>query len=112
MRSPGRSDRTPVAAPELESRVRHSSTFSGLVRVGLVGYGVLHLLVAWLSIRVVVVSTARGGGHGAFAELADQPPGVVALTALAGGLGILAVWQALAAAVGYREDQGVRRAVM
>lgn len=67
-----------------------------LARVGLIAYGVVHLLLAWLALQL-----AWGGGSqpadqsGALATLADSPLGKPLLWVVAVGLIALAVWQAL-----------------
>lgn len=65
-----------------------------LARVGLVAYGVVHLLIAWLALQL---AWGGGGGSadqsGAMATLAEQPFGKPLLWVLAIGLLALAVWQ-------------------
>lgn len=65
-----------------------------LARVGLVAYGVVHLLIAWLALQL---AWGGGGGSadqsGAMATLAEQPFGKPLLWVLAVGLLALAVWQ-------------------
>ena len=66
-----------------------------LARVGLIAYGVVHLLVAWLALQL-----AWGGGgesadqSGAMRTLAESPLGKPLLWVVAIGLIALAVWQA------------------
>ena len=66
-----------------------------LARVGLIAYGVVHLLVAWLALQL-----AWGGGgesadqSGAMRTLAESPVGTPLLWLVAVGLIALAVWQA------------------
>lgn len=66
-----------------------------LARAGLVAYGLLHLLIAWLAVRL-----ARGLGGadadqtGALQTVADGPGGPVLLWAIGLGLLSLALWQA------------------
>jgi hypothetical protein len=66
-----------------------------LARVGLIAYGVVHLLVAWLALQL-----AWGGGgqsadqSGAMRTLAESPLGKPLLWVVAIGLVALAVWQA------------------
>ena len=66
-----------------------------LARIGLLAYGVVHVLVAWLALQL-----AWGGGgesadqSGAMQTLADSPVGKPLLWVLAIGLIALAVWQA------------------
>lgn len=64
-------------------------------RVGLVAYGVMHLLVAWLALQL---AWGGGGGEtdqsGAFDALARNGAGRFLLWVIAIGLAALAVWQA------------------
>jgi hypothetical protein len=66
-----------------------------LARVGLIAYGLVHVLVAWLALQL---AWGGGGGEadqsGAMATLARQPFGKPLLWILALGLIALAVWQA------------------
>jgi hypothetical protein len=100
-----------VSARSVESSARRSTVFDRLVRCGLVGYGLLHLVVAWVSVSLV-----RGGhqrtSQGALQHLAHEPYGVPLLGGMAVAFAVLAVWQAIAALVGYRHLKGRRRHVM
>jgi hypothetical protein len=75
-------------------RAGNSDALENLARVGLIAYGVVHLLIAWLALQL-----AWGGGgqsadqSGALATLAEQPLGKPLLWVLAVGLIALAVWQ-------------------
>ena len=75
-------------------RAGDSDTLEHLARVGLVAYGVVHLLVAWLALQL---AWGGGGGSadqsGAMATLAATPVGKPLLWVLAVGLVALAVWQ-------------------
>jgi hypothetical protein len=85
-------------------RAGNSDALENLARVGLIAYGVVHLLVAWLALQL-----AWGGGgqsadqSGAMATLAKQPFGKPLLWVLAVGLVALAAWQA-AEALRWRGD--------
>ena len=78
---------------------RHAGDSDGLehlARVGLIAYGVVHVLVAWLALQL-----AWGGGSGesadqsgAMSTLAESPLGKPLLWIVAIGLIALAVWQA------------------
>lgn len=77
-------------------RAGDSDALEHLARIGLIAYGVVHLLVAWLALQL-----AWGGGSGesadqagALATLAEQPLGRPLLWLLAVGLVALAAWQA------------------
>jgi hypothetical protein len=76
-------------------RAGNSDALEHLARVGLIAYGIVHVLLAWLALQL-----AWGGGgqsadqSGALATLAEQPLGRPLLWVLAIGLIALAVWQA------------------
>ncbi len=82
--------RTVAAARE----VTDHPVLAAAARVGLVAYGVVHLLIGWLTWRV-----ARGwegadaDQTGALQTVADTPGGVVLLWAIGLGLLALALWQ-------------------
>src|SRR5215218_8642557 len=72
-----------------------SDTLENLARIGLIAFGVVHLLVAWLALQLAWF----GGGEsadqsGAMGTLADSPVGKPLLWVLAVGLIALAAWQA------------------
>jgi Domain of Unknown Function (DUF1206) len=85
---------TARTAADEASRAGDSKGLENLARVGLVAYGVVHLLIAWLALQL-----AWGGGgqsadqSGALTTLAGQPFGKPLLWIVALGLLALAVWQ-------------------
>ena len=77
-------------------RAGDSDALENRARVGLIAFGVVHLLVAWLAIQLAWFG---GGGEsadqsGAMATLAESPVGKPLLWVVAIGLIALAVWQA------------------
>ena len=77
-------------------RAGDSDALEHLARIGLIAYGVVHLLITWLALQL-----AWGGGSGqsadqagALATVAEQPLGRPLLWLLAVGLVALAAWQA------------------
>jgi hypothetical protein len=67
-----------------------------LARVGLVSYGVVHLLVAWLALQLAWGSSSESADQsGALSTVADSPVGKPLLWIIALGMIALAVWQAL-----------------
>ncbi|MGZ4508848.1 MAG: DUF1206 domain-containing protein [Blastococcus sp.] len=76
-------------------RAGNSDALENLARVGMVAYGIVHLLVAWLALQL---AWGVGGNStdqsGAMATLAKEPFGKPLLWVLAVGLIALAVWQA------------------
>src|SRR3954453_13789731 len=77
-------------------RAGNSDGLEHLARIGLIAYGVVHLLVAWLALQLAWFG---GGGQsadqsGAMSTVADSPIGKPLLWVIAVGLIALAVWQA------------------
>jgi hypothetical protein len=83
-------------------RAGNSDALENLARIGMIAYGVVHLLVAWLALQL---AWGGGGGEadqsGAMSTLAEQPFGKPLLWVLAVGLVALALWQ-LAEVLRYR----------
>ncbi|TKV56773.1 DUF1206 domain-containing protein [Nakamurella flava] len=89
-----RSSRILVATAERGRVLHKSGTFDKLIALGLVAYGVLHLLVAWIIVRI-----AWSGRHGnvtdetALHEMAATLGGEALLWATALGLMAMTLWQ-------------------
>lgn len=103
-----------AAAGQQASRaVERNPAYRALVRVGLVCYGVVHLLIAWVAVQL---AWGGGGGEGASSsgalkELAAQPFGQVLLLVVAVGMFTLVVWQGFEAAIGHTRFSGTKRTV-
>lgn len=81
-------------------------------RVGLVAYGLVHLLIAWLAIRLAFGEhSGKPSAKGALQELAQQPLGHVLLVVVAIGMFLLVVWRLLEAGFGHRDEDGAKRAL-
>ena len=81
------------------------------IRVGIVTYGVMHLLIALIAFQMVIGQAGgeKASGSGAFAELAKSGFGRVVLWVMVLGFLMLVVWQAIEAAIGHRDDDGGKR---
>ena len=80
------------------------------VRLGLVSYGVVHLLLAWLALRLAFGdSSGSASSKGALQQLAGNGVGLVSLYVVAVGFLALVVWQALEAVWGHRREEGATR---
>lgn len=78
-------------------------------RVGLVAYGVVHLMIAAIAIQVAWSGTGENASAGgALQSLADKPFGVVLLWVTAIGMVALAAWQAAEAVWGHRDNDGAK----
>jgi hypothetical protein len=85
-----------MSASDTARRAGSSDALEQLARVGMIAYGVVHVLVAWLALQLAWFG---GGGEsadqsGAMATLAESPVGKPLLWLIAVGLVALAAWQA------------------
>lgn len=103
-------EESPAAAADRGAR--NSGLLEWATRLGLVGYGIVHLLIAWVAIRVAVGGTGDATAAGALSQLAHDQAGRATLGLLTAGFASLAVWQAITAAVGYRALAGRMRLLM
>jgi hypothetical protein len=88
------------SAPTVAHTAARSAGLRRLAAVGLAGYGLIHLLVAWLVLQLAwgergSASDPGADPSGALAVLAGSEVGRVLLWLLAGGLAGLTVWQAV-----------------
>jgi Domain of Unknown Function (DUF1206) len=91
-------------------RAARSGPLEVLTRVGFVGYGLLHLAVAWLALQIALGHPADEGDQaGAFRYLAGKPFGRFLLVVVVVGLVAMAVWQLLLALIGHRDERGFSR---
>jgi hypothetical protein len=100
-------------AHALSQRLRASRGYQVLVRVGLVAYGAVHLLIAYLALRVAWGGGGDASQQGALKELARTGAGPVLLVVVAVGMFALVLWQAAEAAFGQgrvaeQHDEGRR----
>jgi hypothetical protein len=83
------------------SRAEHSKVAQALGRAGIICYGVVHLVIAYLAIRIAAGSGQQQANQkGALAEIGSTPLGRVVLWVLAVGLIAFGLWQFLMAAKG------------
>jgi hypothetical protein len=87
------------------TEVRRSRPYHALVGVGLVSYGLLHLIIAWIALQLVFGKRAEASPEGALSQLGRQPLGDVLLWIMAVGLFTLTIWQAVEATIG-RDQPG------
>lgn len=105
-----------MRASSAPQQVTRSKPLQVLARIGLVSYGVVHLLVAWLCVQVAIGDPSSGGAgqadkSGALQSIAVNTGGVVLLWLIAVGLGASALWQLAEAVMGNphnRENPGLR----
>jgi uncharacterized protein DUF1206 len=86
-----------------------SGPVKALGRVGLVAYGLVHLLVAYLAVRVALGGGDKADKTGALQTIAGQPGGRLLLWVLTVGLVALTVWQLAEAGWGHGHRRPERR---
>ncbi len=102
--------RAGATAEQGAQRATHSKPVEWLTRFGFICYGVLHVLIAYLAVQIASGgASTEGDQSGAFKKVAEQPFGKVVLIVMVVGLAGLAIWQALLAAVGHRDQRGKAR---
>lgn len=80
-------------------------------RVGLVAYGLVHVMVAALVVQVPFGDEERADKKGALQAVASTGPGVVLLWVVVVGLVALVLWQLAEAVFGHRDSPPRQRAV-
>jgi hypothetical protein len=88
-----------------------SASLELLARVGLIAYGVVHLLIGWLALHIAWGTSASKSADvsGALRTRAAQPCGKILLGLVVVALAALALWQASEAIWGYRNREGATR---
>lgn len=97
-------------ANRLGRQAENSPLLEHAIRVGLVAYGTVHLLIAWIAVQLAFGSDqGSASSKGALQELAKAPLGDVLLFVVAGGFAALVVWQVVEALGGHRDKRGRKR---
>lgn len=87
-----------------------SPVLDRVAQVGLVAYGITHLLIGWLCVQLALGDHSENpSARGAFQALARQPGGRFLVAAVAVGFLLLVVWRAVEAGFGHREQEGFAR---
>ena len=94
-------------AEQAGREVHQSEWLDHAARIGLVTYGLVHLVIAWLAIQLALGDKeGSADSQGAVQQLNEQPYGQAIVWAVAIGMFLLALWQALEALFGYRDEEG------
>ena len=92
-------------ASDTAEQVHESAWFDHAVRAGLIAYGVVHLLVAWLAVQLALGDKEdQASNSGALHYLAQQPMGKVLVWLIAVGMFLLVIWRLLEAAFGFGDE--------
>ncbi|MBA2553304.1 MAG: DUF1206 domain-containing protein [Geodermatophilaceae bacterium] len=97
-------------AGDTARRAADSKPLELLARVGLVAYGVVHLLVGWIALQVAWGGSGENADQsGALQAVAEQSFGPALLWLIAIGLVALAIWQASEAIWGFQGGDAKKR---
>ena len=97
-------------AQQLGQRAEHSDWLDHVARVGLVAFGLVHVVVGWLAVQLAFGDRENSASTtGAIHELARQPFGGVLVWLVAVGMYLLAAWQVIEALLGHRDEDGADR---
>jgi len=100
------------SAEDASQQAMDSKPFRILLTVGLIAYGLVHILIGWIALQIAWFG---GGGEeasqkGALAEIAGGPFGATVLWITVIGLFALMIWQAIEAIWGHRDrPAGMKR---
>jgi hypothetical protein len=87
-----------------------SKWFDHAIRFGLVAYGVVNLLLAWVALQLAFGDhSENASSQGALKELATQPFGDLLIWLVAFGMFVLVIWRVLEAAFGHQDEEGGKR---
>lgn len=97
-------------AKRAAEKVEDSRPYRISVRAGLIAYGVMHVLIAFLTIRLATGGSDEDASQsGALRTLASNPMGPALLVAVAIGFLALTCWQVISTFMGHREYSGGQR---
>jgi len=97
-------------AEQLGHEVQRSKTLDGAIRFGMVVYGVVHLIIAWLAVQLAIGEGGKQASQkGAMQTLAKEPAGTFLLWLVAVGMFALVLWRILEMFVGHQEYDGGKR---
>ena len=99
-----------VGAGTLAREAHRSDWLDRAARVGLVAYGVVHVVIGWLALQLALGDrSGKASGDGAIRELADQPFGLFVVWLIAVGMFLLMAWRLVEALLGHRDEEGFTR---
>lgn len=98
------------AVDRVGRRANHSDWLDHAVRAGLVAYGFVHLMIAWVAVQLALgEGNGKASAQGALAQLADEPFGSALIWGVAVGMALLVAWRVVEAIWGHRDRDGAER---
>jgi hypothetical protein len=97
-------------AESIGRKADNSTALDHAVRVGIVAYGIVHLLIAWVAVQLALGNRAgSASSDGALSQMARTPLGGILLYVVAAGFAALVLWQLTEALAGHRDEEGKKR---
>lgn len=93
--------KTADGARDASQQLRRTRGYPVLVAIGLLSYGVVHLLIAWIALQIAWGDGGDASQQGALSSLAKTAAGPVLLAVVALGMLTLALWQVVEALFGH-----------
>lgn len=95
------------SAEDAGRQARDSEWVDHAVRFGMLAYGLVHVLIAWLAVQLALGDRGESvSGKGALAELARQPFGRLVVWFVAAGMVLLVIWRLVELVWGHRDEDG------
>jgi len=92
-------------AKQAGNRAENSEWFDKAIRAGLVAYGVVHLVIAFLALQLAFGDQeGQASSEGAMQQLNEQPGGTLMLWLVAVGMLMLVLWKLLDAWKGHEDE--------
>jgi hypothetical protein len=80
------------------------------VRAGLVAYGIVHLMIAWLALQLAFgEQEGKATSSGALQQLVREPFGEILVWLIAVGMFLLVLWRLIEAVAGFEEEDGAKK---
>jgi type IV secretory pathway VirB2 component (pilin) len=80
------------------------------VRAGLVAYGIVHLMIAWLALQLAFgEQEGKATSSGALQQLVREPFGEILVWLIAVGMFLLVLWRLIEAVAGHEEEDGAKK---
>jgi hypothetical protein len=97
-------------AQQAGRRADISKMFDRAIRVGIIAYGVVHLIIAWIAIQLAFGDReGQASTDGALSQMAQTPIGGFLMWVVTIGFAALVLWKLTDAIWGHREEEGKKR---
>lgn len=97
-------------AQQAGRRADNSEWFDRAIKVGIIAYGVVHLIIAWIAIQLAFGDReGKASTDGALSQLAQNPVGGFLMWVVTVGFAALVLWKLTDAIWGYRDEEEGRK---